>query len=186
MGKGQPPATGGPASWPDPGLAPVMRAWGRTMGAVGAAAGPFFGDLDITTAQMRVLGQLKQHGRMTGRDLAARLGVTPGTVIPLLDRLEERGYLRRVPGQADRRLTWLELTPAGEEFFRGLWLAAGKTVAQAIAQLTPQDRQALERLLNQIADYLERAAQAPASPQPLRPAPDTTAGPPRHDPGPGT
>jgi DNA-binding MarR family transcriptional regulator len=111
---------------------------------------------------MRVLGQLKRHGKMTGRELAARLGVTPGTVIPLIDRLEERGYLRRVPDQADRRLTWLELTPAGQEFFRGLWLAPGKTVAQAIAQFTPQDRQTLERLLNQIADHLERAIQAPA------------------------
>ena len=145
-----------------------MRAWGRTMGAVGAATGSFFGDLDVTTAQMRVLGQLKQHGRMTGRDLAARLGVTPGTVIPLIDRLEERGYLRRVPDQADRRLTWLELTPAGEQFFRGLWLAAGQTVAEAIAQFTPQDRQTLERLLNQIADHLEHAVQAPAQGRPDR------------------
>lgn len=141
------------------------------MGAVGAAAGSFFTDLDITAAQMRVLAQVKQHGRMTGRDLAARLGVTPGTVIPPADRLEERGYLRRVPDQADRRLTWLELTPAGDEFFRGLWLAAGKTVAQAIAQLTPQDRQTLERLLNQIADHLDRAGQPPAQGWPDGPRP---------------
>ena len=128
------------------------------MGAVGAAAGAFFGDLDITTAQMRVLGQLKQHGKMTGRELAARLGVTPATVIPPTDRLERRGYLHRVADQADRRLTWLELTPAGGEIFRSLWLAPGQAVAQAIAQFTPQDQGTLERLLNQIADQLERAA----------------------------
>ena len=165
----QPPATRRTTSWQRPELASVMRAWGRTMGAVGAATGPFFGDLDITTAQMRVLGQLKQHGRMTGRDLATRLGVTPGTVIPPTDRLEERGYLRRVPDHADRRLTWLELTPAGEEFFGGLWLAAGKTVAQAIAQFTTQDRQTLERLLNQIADHLEHVVQGPAQSRPVSP-----------------
>jgi MarR family 2-MHQ and catechol resistance regulon transcriptional repressor len=131
------------------------------MAAVGAATGPFFGDLDITTAQMRVLGQLKHHGRMTGRDLAGRLGVTPGTVIPLIDRLEERGYLHRVPDRADRRLTWLELTKAGEEFFSGLWLPAGQTVMQAVAQFTPEDRQTLERLLGQIADQLERTTHPP-------------------------
>src|SRR5215467_12437640 len=150
-----------PAGHPDPELAPVMRAWARTMAAAGAATGAFFGDLEITTAQMRVLGQLKQHGRMSGRDLAARLGVTPGTVIPLIDRLEERGYLRRVPDLADRRLTWLELTEPGEEFFSGLWLPAGKTVMQAIAQFTPEDRQTLERLLGQVADQLERTAHPP-------------------------
>ena len=66
-----------------------------------------------------------------------------------------------MPDHAGRRLTWLELTPAGEQFSGGLWLAAGKTVARAIAQFTPQDRQTLARLLNQIADQLERAHQAP-------------------------
>ena len=161
MSQGEPVAGERPAGLPDPDLAPVMRAWARTMGAVGTATGQFFGDLEITTAQLRVLGQLSHHGRMTGRDLAARLGVTPGTVIPLIDRLEERGYLRRVPDQADRRLTWLELTPAGQEFFRGLWLPAGQIVMQAIAQFTPEDRQTLERLLGQIADHLERTAHPP-------------------------
>ena len=161
MTQGESEAGGHPASRPDPDLAPVMRAWARTMAAVGAATGPFFGDLEITTAQMRVLGQLKHHGRMSGRDLAARLGVTPGTVIPLIDRLEERGYLRRVPDQADRRLTWLELTPAGQEFFRGLWLPAGQIVMQAIAQFTPEDRQTFQRLLGQIADHLERTTHPP-------------------------
>src|SRR5215472_925472 len=161
MSQGEPVTGGHLADRPDPELAPVMRAWARTMAAVGAATGPFFGDLEITTAQMRVLGQLKHHGRMSGRDLAGHLGVTPGTVIPLIDRLEERGYLRRVPDRADRRLTWLELTPAGEEFFSGLWLPAGTTVMQAIARLTPEDRQTFQRLLGQIADHLERTTQPP-------------------------
>ena len=155
-----------PAGHPDPELAPVMRAWARTMAAAGAATGAFFGDLEITTAQMRVLGQLRQHGRMSGRELAARLGVTPATVIPPTDRLEERGYLRRVPDRADRRLAWLELTPAGEEFFQGLWLPVGQAVRQAITQFTPEDRQTLTRLLNQIAGHLEHAATPPGQASP--------------------
>jgi len=53
----------------------------------------------------------------------------------------------------------------GQEFFQGLWLPAGNTVRQAIAQCTPEDRKTLTRLLNQIADQLERAAtpRGPAS-----------------------
>ena len=99
---------------------------------------------------------------MTGRELAAQLCVTPGTVIPLIDRLEERGYLRRVPDRADRRLTWLELTPVGQEFFRGLWKPTGRAVLQVIAQFTSEDRQTLARLLGQIADHLQRTAHPPA------------------------
>ncbi|MBV9279979.1 MAG: MarR family transcriptional regulator [Chloroflexi bacterium] len=134
----------------------VMRAWGRMLSAVGAEAGPFFREMEITGAQMRALGQLRTQGRMIGRELAASLGVTPGAVVPLVDRLEERGYLRRVPDEVDRRVTWLELTAGGEQFFYGLWARAGQKVAGAIAQLSPDDRATLERLLNHIADHLEQ------------------------------
>jgi MarR family 2-MHQ and catechol resistance regulon transcriptional repressor len=82
--------------------------------------------------------------------------VTPGTVVPLVDRLEAQGYLRRAPDQADRRLTWLELTPAGEELFRRLWLAGGEKVREAIRQFTPEDQRVFGRLLNKIADHLEQ------------------------------
>ena len=40
MTQGESEAGGHPASRPDPDLAPVMRAWARTMAAVGAATGP--------------------------------------------------------------------------------------------------------------------------------------------------
>jgi DNA-binding MarR family transcriptional regulator len=136
-------------------LRAVMAAWGRHHAALGAETARFFLDLDLTMAQLRALGAVRRWGRLTGRGLAARLGVTPGTIVPLCDRLEEQGYLRRVPDPSDRRLTWLELTPAGEELFRRLWLAGGEKVMRAVARFTPADRRTLGRLLNQIADYLE-------------------------------
>ena len=145
-------------------LGSVMAAWGRQHAALGAETARFFVDLDLTMAQLRALGTIRRWGRLTGRDLAARLGVTPGTVVPLCDRLEEQGYLRRVPDRADRRLTWLEPTPAGEDLFRRLWLAGGERVREAIARFTPEDRRTFERLLNQVADYLEE--------QRTRPRPD--------------
>src|SRR5262245_51150254 len=129
-------------------LGSVMAAWDRQHAALGAETARFFADLDLTMAQLRALGTIRRWGRLTGRDLAARLGVTPGTVVPLCDRLEEQGYLRRVPDQADRRLTWLELTPAGVHLFRRLWLAGGERVRDAIAQFSPEDRRTFERLLN--------------------------------------
>jgi DNA-binding MarR family transcriptional regulator len=149
-------------------LGEVMGAWGRAQAAVGAAAGEFFGELDVTTAQMRALGQLRRHGRMTGRELAERLEVTPSTVVPLCDRLEERGYLQRVPDRTDRRMTWLELTPLGEEFFRGLWRPARAKLLEAVATFTAEERATFARLLNEIADHLEEP-DSPAARQAARP-----------------
>jgi len=137
-------------------LRSVMEAWGRHQAAFGAETARFFMELDLTMAQLRALGVIRRWGRLSGRALASRLGVTPGTVVPLVDRLEERGYLRRLPDRSDRRLTWLELTPAGEDVFRRLWTAGGEKVAQAVTRLSPEDRQAFQRILTEIAEYLEQ------------------------------
>jgi DNA-binding MarR family transcriptional regulator len=141
-----------------------MAAWGRAQAAVGGAAGEFFGELDVTTAQMRALGQLRRYGRMTGRELADRLAVTPSTVVPLCDRLEERGYVRRVPDRTDRRVTWIQLTSAGEEFFRGLWRPARAKLLEAVATFSPQERATFARLLDQIADHLDGVTGRAADP----------------------
>lgn len=143
---------------PGPELRSAMQAWGRHQAALAAEMAGFFGDTAITMAQMRALGQICHRGRMSGRELAARLGVTPGSVVPLADRLEEQGFLRRVPDADDRRLTWLEATEAGLEFFRRLHQAGAQKVGAAMGQLTAEELGTLAGLLNRIADDLEAHA----------------------------
>ncbi len=133
----------------------IMRAWGRQQAALATETARFFMDLELTMAQFRALAVIRHSGKLTGRDLAARLHVTPGTLVPLCDRLEEQGYLQRVPDLTDRRLTWLEITPKGERLFQRLWSVGGGRVMAAIAQFRPADRKAFGRLLNQIADQLQ-------------------------------
>ncbi|HEV2141229.1 MAG TPA: MarR family transcriptional regulator, partial [Candidatus Dormibacteraeota bacterium] len=99
-------------------------------------------------------------GPQTGRELAGRVHVTPGTLVPLVDRLEEQGYLRRVPDKEDRRLTWLELTPKADRLFRRLWGMGAARIATAISHLVPKDRADLMRILTRVADHLEAAAAA--------------------------
>jgi DNA-binding MarR family transcriptional regulator len=77
--------------------------------------------------------------------------------VPLVDRLEEQGYVRRVPDQEDRRLTWLELTPRADRLFRRLWGMGAARIASAVSQLVPKDRAELRRLLTRVAEHLEAA-----------------------------
>jgi DNA-binding MarR family transcriptional regulator len=122
-------------------------------------------DLELTMAQFRALAVIRHSGRLTGRDLAARLHVTPGTLVPLCDRLEEQGYLRRVPDQEDRRLTWFEITSKGERLFYRLWSSGGHRVMDAIAELPPEDQRTFARLLNRVAERVEaRAARSSVVP----------------------
>ena len=47
------------------------------------------------------------------RDLAARVGVTPGALTPVLDALEGMGAVHRLRDRRDRRVVRVHRTPAG-------------------------------------------------------------------------
>jgi len=53
------------------------------------------------------------RGRMRLADLARQLSITTGGVTRLIDRIQEAGFIRRVPDPEDRRSVFAEITPAG-------------------------------------------------------------------------
>jgi DNA-binding MarR family transcriptional regulator len=143
----------------------IIRAIVRQRAIFADETASFFLDVDLTMAQFRALAALRRWGKQSGRDLAGRLRVTPGTLVPMIDRLEELGYLRRVPDTDDRRTTWLELTPKAEGLFHRLWGMGAARLAVAVGRLLPKDRAELARLLNQVASFIESppSAERPAS-----------------------
>lgn len=52
--------------------------------------------------------------RLSAGELAEWLGLTASNASKVLAALERKGLIGRVPGCADRRRTYFELTPAGE------------------------------------------------------------------------
>jgi MarR family transcriptional regulator, transcriptional regulator for hemolysin len=137
-----------------------MHAFMRQQAAFSDETADFFMDTELTMAQFRALVAMRRWGRQSGRELAGRLRVTPGSLVPMVDRLEEQGYVRRVPDLVDRRTTWLELTPRADRLFERLRGMGAARMAGAIAKLVPKDRAELVRLLNQVAAHLEARAES--------------------------
>ena len=54
------------------------------------------------------------HGATSPGDIARLWQVTPGGLTGIIDRMEERGLVRREPDPSDRRRARLVLTPEGE------------------------------------------------------------------------
>lgn len=67
--------------------------------------------LGINATDHRCLDLIDQRGPMTAGELAAALRVGRSAVTAVIDRLEARRYVRRVPGRTDRREVLVELTP---------------------------------------------------------------------------
>ncbi|HVD51436.1 MAG TPA: MarR family transcriptional regulator [Candidatus Udaeobacter sp.] len=68
--------------------------------------------LDVTSNELEVLGTLVARGPLSAGDLAKRTGLTSGAVTRLIDRLVERGSVRRLADPEDRRRVLVEITPA--------------------------------------------------------------------------
>jgi MarR family transcriptional regulator, organic hydroperoxide resistance regulator len=75
---------------------------------------PVLEPLGLTHPQYLVMLALWQHGRLSVKDLSRLLQLDPGTLSPLLKRLEAAGLLRRERDPKDQRNLALALTDKGQ------------------------------------------------------------------------
>jgi MarR family transcriptional regulator, organic hydroperoxide resistance regulator len=99
--------------------------------------------LELPIAQFKSLLIISIQGKTNFRSLAQVLGVTPGNVTGIIDRLEEQGLVRRNPDLADRRIVWLEVTKKGSKLVSQLMEAQNLL---AIKILDLMDQKELESL----------------------------------------
>jgi DNA-binding MarR family transcriptional regulator len=74
---------------------------------------PLLEPMGLTHPQYLVMLALWQHAPLSVRNLSRLLQLDPGTLSPLLKRLEAIGYLRRERDPADERSLAITLTASG-------------------------------------------------------------------------
>jgi len=72
-------------------------------------------EYSLTDAQWKPLFFLARHGHGTASQVARKVGCDAGATTRMLDRLEDKGLLRRVRSIDDRRVQQLELTDEGRK-----------------------------------------------------------------------
>jgi DNA-binding MarR family transcriptional regulator len=92
---------------------------------------PVLEPLGLTHPQYLVMLALWERDCRSLRDLAETLALDPGTLSPLVKRLEAAGLVRRARDPQDERLLAVTLTPAG----RGLRKKAERVPGQIVARL---------------------------------------------------
>lgn len=73
----------------------------------------FFEPLELTLSQASLIGYVNENGPMTQTKLASVLVLGRAATGSLVDQLEKRGLVRRVPDPDDRRVWLVENTDAG-------------------------------------------------------------------------
>ena len=120
--------------------------------------------VDLTLRQLRVLGLVACHPGMTGSKLGEALGVSAPTASGLIDRLAQKGLLRRTEDAADRRVRRLALTASGESVMSALESQTRRMVGALVPLLSTDELRALAAGYDVILNALERAESLEPSP----------------------
>lgn len=107
--------------------------------------------LGLTPGQLGALFLIEANRGLSQSELGAALGIDRSSVVPLIDRLQKRGWVRRAARASDRRAHALELAPAGSALLARLSPRLEAHETRIAADLTPGDRQRLLDLLAKVA-----------------------------------
>lgn len=120
----------------------------------------------LTQAEFYALYQIHEHMQshpgargVYVSALAGRVRVSPPAVSRMLRGLERRGLVDRAVDRADRRNTYVMLTPAGEAARRDTIRQLNDYICQVLERMGREDMETLIRLWNRLADVMteERA-----------------------------
>ena len=72
-------------------------------------------DMELNPSQAGILFILNNQGRLSQRQLAEKIGITPPDMTVTLRKLEERGFITKEPDERDQRILRICLSEAGKE-----------------------------------------------------------------------
>ena len=107
-------------------------------------------------------GEVNEHDGVTQLDLVRATHLAAPTVSVTLQKMEQEGLITRKTDSSDQRQLLVYITQAGRELHDRAREQIVKTEDQALAGITPEERQTLLAILTRMRDNLieERSAKA--------------------------
>jgi DNA-binding MarR family transcriptional regulator len=106
--------------------------------------------LDLTAAQYIIISVLARKQGATAADFCKGLVYDPGAMTRLLDRLEQKGFVKRTRLPGDRRRVTLELTPEGKALCPKINSVVVGVLNRFLAGFSKKEAQELEGYLRRI------------------------------------
>ena len=117
--------------------------------------------------EVRVLYEIAHRTAPTASAIGQELGLDPGYLSRLLQRLRKAGLVSATAAAGDRRQRLLGLTARGRRTFGALDARSSREVAVLLGRLTPASRRRLVTSMRQVEETLSPPAE-PAPPPALR------------------
>ena len=108
---------------------------------------------DLTPLEFGALEALHHKGDMLLGELQDKMLVTSGGITYLVDRLEEKGLVRRLACPSDRRARYASLTPKGTRLVKDIFPDHVRWMRRALAGLSDAEQREATVLLRKLGTY---------------------------------
>ena len=133
----------------------ILRALRRIIRSVELYSKQLSASRRITTPQLVCLLAVVNKGPLTATAISREVHLSPSTVVGILDRLEEKGWVARARDRDDRRIVQVSATAAGVALAREAPSPLQKTLADALNALPELEQATIALSLERIVSLME-------------------------------
>ena len=125
----------------------------RTLDGVMPVYRALFQEHAITDQQWRVMRALWEQKHLTSKQISEITLLPSPSLVGILDRLEEKGFVGRLRSVEDRRLVYIVPTQAGRNLQELMLPKIEQIHDKFMHQVTPDEWGELNRILDKLNDY---------------------------------
>jgi DNA-binding MarR family transcriptional regulator len=117
----------------------------------------------LTIPQVVILQGVRDLGEVTTNGLSRHVDLSPGTVVSILDKLEERGFVERYRNAIDRRVVHTRMTRAGAAILAAAPSLLPDELVATIKTLPDDERRSIVGAFQSVAAMLRKVGEPPAA-----------------------
>lgn len=109
----------------------------------------------LNPTEFGVLELLFHQGDQPLQKIGDKILLASGSITYVVDKLEKKGYLARIPCEEDRRITFASITDKGRELLDSIFPDHWKQIERITAGLSPEEKEAAIELLKKLGTHAE-------------------------------
>jgi MarR family transcriptional regulator for hemolysin len=120
-------------------------------------------NVGVTLSQWRVVSALVLQPGLTQKEIADKVGIEGPTLVPIIDKMEKEGLLKRKPDSSDRRVNRIYLTSKSDSLWESMTECALKIRKSSTKNILESDIQITLETLRKISHNLGTSSESDRS-----------------------
>lgn len=104
----------------------------------------------LNPTEFAVLELLYHKGDQPLQQIGGKILLASGSITYVVDKLEEKGYLKRVACPTDRRVTFAQITDKGKELIESIFPNHEQRIHEIMSELTTEEKDTAIELIKRL------------------------------------